>query len=103
MPDGPSSEILALNARTELLPAQRSLTGADAGECTAIAVSPAASATGETLLAQNWDWVGSQREALILLRVREGSGRDDAGLPDADRGRHAGQDRAATRRASACA
>ncbi len=67
----PFSEILALNARTELLPPSF-LTGVDAGECTAIAVSPAASATGATLLAQNWDWVGSQREALILLRVHEG-------------------------------
>lgn len=67
-----AGEILALNARTELLPA-RYLSGKDAGECTAIAVSPAASATGETLLAQNWDWVGSQRESLILLRVGEGN------------------------------
>lgn len=65
-------EILALNARTELLPAEV-LSGADNGECTAIAVSPAASAAGGTLLAQNWDWVGSQRESLILLRVREGA------------------------------
>ena len=69
----PFSEILTLNARTEVLPPSF-LGGADAGECTAIAVSPAASATGETLLAQNWDWLGSQREALILLRVREGTG-----------------------------
>ena len=75
----PFSEILALNARTEILPPSF-LTGADAGECTAIAVGPAASATGESLLAQNWDWVGSQRGALILLRVREGS---DAGAAPA--------------------
>ena len=66
----PFSEILALNARTEVLPPSF-LTGADAGECTAIAVEPSASATGATLLAQNWDWVGSQREAMIILRVRE--------------------------------
>jgi isopenicillin-N N-acyltransferase-like protein len=63
-------EILALNARTELLPSQY-LTGKDDGECTAIAVCPAASSTGGTLLAQNWDWVGSQRESLVLLRVPE--------------------------------
>src|SRR5512132_1960201 len=69
--DRPFSEILALNVRTEVLPPSF-LTGADAGECTAIAVNPPASATGETLLAQNWDWVGSQRESLVLLRVAEG-------------------------------
>jgi isopenicillin-N N-acyltransferase-like protein len=68
-----AGEILALNARTELLPAQV-LSGADNGECTAIAVSPGGSATGGTLLAQNWDWVGSQRESMILLRVREDDG-----------------------------
>ena len=67
----PFAEILTLNARTELLPAAF-LTGADAGECTAIAVKPSASASGETLLAQNWDWVGAQRDSLVLLRVREG-------------------------------
>jgi len=73
----PAEEILTLNARTEILP-PAFLAKADSGECTAIAVSPAASATGGTLLAQNWDWVGAQREALILLRVREGVGREAA-------------------------
>lgn len=66
-----AEEILALNARTELLPAQY-LSGADSGECTAIAVNPAASDAGGALLAQNWDWVGAQREALILLRGADG-------------------------------
>ena len=67
----PAAEILTLNARTEVLP-PAFLAKADTGECTAIAVGPAASATGGTLLAQNWDWAGAQREALIVLRVREG-------------------------------
>jgi isopenicillin-N N-acyltransferase-like protein len=69
----PFGEILALNVRTEVMPAQF-MTGADAGECTAIAVRPAASASGEPLLAQNWDWVGAQRESMILLRARGGRG-----------------------------
>ena len=67
----PFAEILTLNARTEVLPASF-LTGSDAGECTAIAVAPEASSTGGVLLAQNWDWVGSQRESMVLLRIREG-------------------------------
>jgi len=66
-------EILALNSRTEILPATY-LRGGDKSECTAIAVNPAASSTGGTLLAQNWDWLGGQREALVLLRVREHEG-----------------------------
>ena len=84
------NEILALNARTEILPpsypAERSrrwhaIDGAnrasgvpDWGECTAIAGPPAASATGGTLLAQNWDWLGAQRDALVVLRIRETNG-----------------------------
>ncbi|MGP1679989.1 MAG: C45 family autoproteolytic acyltransferase/hydrolase [Burkholderiales bacterium] len=83
-------EILALNARTEILPpsypgephpdrsriaAANTQSGVpDWGECTAIAVKPAQSATGTTLLAQNWDWLGSQRAALVLLRVRDAGG-----------------------------
>jgi len=84
------AEILALNARTEILPPsypgephpdQGSIAAAnvksgvpDWGECTAVAVKPALSASGTTLLAQNWDWLGAQRAALVLLRVRNAGG-----------------------------
>lgn len=83
-------EILALNARTEILPpsypgephpGRRARLAANAqagvpdrGECTAVAVPPAHSATGSALLAQNWDWLGAQRAALVLLRVRDADG-----------------------------
>lgn len=86
------NEILALNARTEILPPTypgephphwseldadnraSGVPGWDWGECTAIAVPPTRSPSGETLLAQNWDWLGAQRESLILLRAREADG-----------------------------
>ncbi len=83
-------EILALNARTEILPPsypgeahaeQGRIAAANArqgvpdwGECTAIAIKPARSASGTTLLAQNWDWLGAQRAALVLLRVSGAGG-----------------------------
>lgn len=79
-------EILALNCRTEILPptfperpsdawlASRLGGKVDFGECTALAVAPGASATGEAILAQNWDWLGNQREALVLLRARREDG-----------------------------
>lgn len=83
-------EILALNARTEILPpsypgnphpdqakiAAANVKGGvpDWGECTSIAVKPAQSTTGTTLLAQNWDWLGAQRAALVLLRVHGADG-----------------------------
>lgn len=84
-------EILALNARTEILPPtypsepspdwsvarerNRAAGIADWGECTALAVLPAASRNGKTWLAQNWDWIGAQRAALVLLRVTDERGR----------------------------
>lgn len=83
-------EILALNARTEILPpsypgeasprwqqVQEINRGAgipDWGECTAIAVQPGRSATQACLLAQNWDWLGMQRAAVALVRTRESDG-----------------------------
>jgi len=86
------TEILALNARTEILPptypglASPSMASilarngaalpgnareivADIAECTALAVLPKASADRHTWLAQNWDWLGSQRDALVVLRI----------------------------------
>ena len=84
------AEILALNARTEILPpsypgepsphwqqVQEINRGAgipDWGECTALAVQPARSATQGTLLGQNWDWLGTQRAAVVLLRIRDPDG-----------------------------
>jgi isopenicillin-N N-acyltransferase-like protein len=74
-------DILALNSRTELLPLTffepqgsvlRETT--EYGECSSLAVPPASSASGGTLLAQNWDWLGSQREALVVVRARRPDG-----------------------------
>jgi isopenicillin-N N-acyltransferase like protein len=93
-------DILALNCRTEILPAeflgvaatpidnnfsQKSgsppLTSAQKeaaavfgeGECTALALTPGASGDGQTWLAQNWDWIGTQRQAVVLLKGRSWS------------------------------
>ena len=84
------NEILALNSRTEILPpsypgtphpergaiaANNAAAGVpDWGECTSIAIKPAQSTTGTTLLAQNWDWLGAQRQALVLLRSTQTDG-----------------------------
>lgn len=89
------AEVLALNCRTEILPpgflgdagheATQALAAnraaglpdwldshaldpsAEEGECTAMAVAPSASHNGHAWLAQNWDWLGRQRQALVLL------------------------------------
>jgi isopenicillin-N N-acyltransferase like protein len=82
--------ILALNCRSELIPAKflaapssqapqahernRVLGVGAAGypdwnECTAMCVQPSASADQtSTWLAQNWDWMGGQRNALVILK-----------------------------------
>jgi isopenicillin-N N-acyltransferase-like protein len=81
------TEIIALNARTELLAGahrvdahpeytqalarNRRLDVPDHGECTTVAATPAATAGGTPLLAQTWDWYGNQRAACLLLRVVE--------------------------------
>lgn len=78
-------EIVALNARTELLAGTRRDSAhpeyADAmgrntqadvpmhGECTTVAALPSATASGQTLLGQTWDWHGDQRVACVLLQI----------------------------------
>jgi isopenicillin-N N-acyltransferase-like protein len=62
----PLEEIVALNARTELL------YGGDEG-CTAAAILPER-AGGHVIIGQNWDWRPPCREAAILLRVRPDRG-----------------------------
>jgi isopenicillin-N N-acyltransferase like protein len=84
------NEILALNCRTEILPpsflgmetvnsgqARRrnaALGLFDIGECTSLAVNGGRAANGHTRVAQNWDWIGFQRQHVLALRVR----RDDS-------------------------
>ena len=79
------NEILALNCRTEILPpmflgtervdsddARRKNTALglfDLGECTSVAVTGGRCADGHTRVAQNWDWVGFQRQNVLALRV----------------------------------
>jgi isopenicillin-N N-acyltransferase-like protein len=95
-------EILALNCRTEILPpsflgneghASGAALGRNRaaglpdwldrhdldpalgeGECTAMAVAPQASTQGHTWLAQNWDWMGRQRDALVILDTHDSQG-----------------------------
>ena len=61
-------DILALNARSELV-----LQGAEGQSdgCTAIAVTPEKSKTGDVLIGQNWDWKSTQRDACIILKIRQ--------------------------------
>lgn len=91
------NEILALNARTEILPpTNHSLDPADVakarehnaglklfsiGECTSVAVKGSRCTDGHTRVAQNWDWVGFQRQNVVVLRVTRNPTHGDSG-PD---------------------
>lgn len=92
----PFADVLALCARSELLPptypapalpswlaAMRE--GGAANECTAVALDAGRTLAAQPLLAQNWDWLGSQRRAMVLLRVDTGDNRymtlTEGGMP----------------------
>jgi isopenicillin-N N-acyltransferase-like protein len=66
-------DIYALNARTELLHRAAPPDGSGGG-CTSIGVLGSHTATGHTLLAQNWDWHPDQRDAMVLLRTTDERG-----------------------------
>jgi isopenicillin-N N-acyltransferase like protein len=57
-------EILALNARSEIALRAQIVDG-----CTAFAAFGRATEGGTTVLAQNWDWRASQREAFVTLLI----------------------------------
>ncbi len=59
-----TSEILALNARSEIGLGSGMLDG-----CTAVAAFGPATVAGATLLCQNWDWRASQLDAFVLLSI----------------------------------
>ncbi|MBI4506155.1 MAG: hypothetical protein HY691_11515 [Chloroflexi bacterium] len=58
----PLEDIVALNARNELLFAVEP-------ECTAVAILPSATCSGHTLLAQNLDWKTSVTASAIVLEI----------------------------------
>ena len=60
---GTLSEVLLINARSELLSAP--------GECTALAAAPEVTHQGQVLLGQNWDWYSAIEPEPILLYIRQ--------------------------------
>jgi isopenicillin-N N-acyltransferase-like protein len=76
------AEILALNARSEIALSERIV-----DECTAFATFGHATHAETTVLAQNWDWRASRREAFVTLLISRPFGVHDV---DARRGRGLG-------------
>jgi isopenicillin-N N-acyltransferase-like protein len=61
----PLEELVAINARTELMFSKLSK------ECTAIALLPDATLGSKTLIGQNWDWMERLKGSLILLEIEQ--------------------------------
>jgi len=71
-------EIVAINARTELL-----YGGHLPAECTAVALGPQATVDGGIYLAQNWDWHISLAGGLVLWAIAPSEGRQVLTLTEA--------------------
>ncbi len=106
-------DILTLNCRTEILPpnyfsgeptaAEAALKAnraagisdwaddvyalpqlpSDLSECTAMCVNGQASADGQTWFSQNWDWIGRQRAALVVVYSVDANGTNFTTLSEA--------------------
>lgn len=59
-------EILALNVRTEIMLTTKLCSG-----CTAVAALPEATASGHTLIGQNWDWSVAVQDSCVILEVEQ--------------------------------
>lgn len=64
-------DILLLNCRSEVV--LRNAEDATPDGCTAIAVTPKRTKSGHTLIGQNWDWKPSQRDAMIIVKIKQTS------------------------------
>ena len=63
------ADVLLINVRSELMVAPP-----QGGECTALAATAPATAAGEVLLGQNWDWFTTAEAEPVLLHIRRPAG-----------------------------
>lgn len=72
----PLEDVVAINARTELLYGQKSAASAetDTDGCTGAIAMPEATANGHAIHGQNWDWRDECADSAIVLRVVPESG-----------------------------
>ena len=69
------AEILLINGRSELMLAT--------AECTAVAAAPEATAQGQVLLGQNWDWYTAVDADPVVLHIRQPEGPEILTLAEA--------------------
>lgn len=69
-------DILALNCRSELVFVGNEFDKVDGG-CTSIGISSDAGKDNHAFVAHNWDWKTSQKDSMILMKVRQKNGKPD--------------------------
>ena len=67
-------DILALNCRSELVFVGKEFDKQDGG-CTSIGITADKALYGEAICAHNWDWKTSQRENMIMMKIRQRNGK----------------------------
>ena len=72
-------EILALNVRSEIVLQGDQVRRGEVpdGGCTSFVFTPHATASGDTLLGQNWDWKHTMKEGCIILKIRQEGDKPD--------------------------
>lgn len=69
-----TSEVLALNCRTEIMYGSGAAGDMPTDGCTGVIALPEATASGNVIHAQNWDWRAECAETSIVLRITPESG-----------------------------
>jgi isopenicillin-N N-acyltransferase-like protein len=64
-------EILALNARSELLFLSKAVKQATSHCCTSLAALPGSTRESGVIMAQNWDWYTDVRDRCVLLKITQ--------------------------------
>jgi len=71
-------DILALNARSEVVMTTSGVPNEELTDgCTAFSVTGDGAREGHILLAQNWDWKGTQIDSLAVLKIKQNGGKPD--------------------------
>lgn len=70
-------EIMAINARTEILHTGLCCEREDCQECTAFMAAGSATADGGVIAGQTWDFAQLQRDATVIIHLKQGEGKPD--------------------------
>lgn len=64
-------DILALNVRSEIVLQGDQINKECSDGCSSFAFTPYKTVTGETFIGQNWDWKLTEREGLVILKIKQ--------------------------------